>query len=384
MGASRTSAASGTFTLADTHVCKGLAVLMMMFHHLFNDYEEYAGHVVDYWPLTGDQVTAIALTCKLCVAVFVFITGYGLASSYERRFGDAVPSPRDLAFFSLSRWWRLMTNFWPVYLLALVCGPLGRSPLQVYGTTARALVTNAAADFLGLSKAFQTPTLNPTWWYLSLAILLIFLAPFVMRLARSFGSLPVLVTGVLGTALFAVGTDAVFLYLASYLLGVFCHEGRVFEAWGAWLSDRRHGTACRAVVSVSAFLLLLPLRNSYDHYGVVDALLAMLLCMVVMTCLRSVPLASRALRALGRHSSNIFLTHTLLYSYYFLGFYYSFRLPVVILAVLATTTLALSVALEWAKRASGYDALMGRLGERLLARAVGAPAGDDGERRLAG
>ena len=28
------------FTLTDSNNCKGIAVLMMMFHHLFNDYEE--------------------------------------------------------------------------------------------------------------------------------------------------------------------------------------------------------------------------------------------------------------------------------------------------------------------------------------------------------
>lgn len=358
------------FTPADTSICKGIAVLMMLFHHLFNDYPEYAGYTIDYSPLTGDQVTEIAILCKLCVAVFVFITGYGLAASFEKSFKDREPARQELARFSLRRWWRLMTNFWPIYLLAVAFGFLGRSPIDVYGPGIRSIATNAMFDFLGLAKAFSTPTLNPTWWYVSLAILLIFVAPFAMSAARKFGSLPILISGVLGIALFAVGTDAVFLYAASYLLGIFCHENNVLDAWDNWLSGSRGGQAIKAVFSGTLFLALLPLRNSFDHYGVIDALLALLLCMFVMSCLRSVPAVSRILSVLGRHSSNMFFTHTLLYSYYFLGFYYSMRFPIAVLAALAASTLALSIVLERVKQAAGYNDFMSRVGERLLSRVI--------------
>ena len=358
------------FTPADTSICKGIAVLMMLFHHLFNDYPEYAGYTIDYSPLTGDQVTEIAILCKLCVAVFVFITGYGLAASFEKSFKDREPARQELARFSLRRWWRLMTNFWPIYLLAVAFGFLGRNPIDVYGPGIRSIATNAMFDFLGLAKAFSTPTLNPTWWYVSLAILLIFVAPFAMSAARKFGSLPILISGVLGIALFAVGTDAVFLYAASYLLGIFCHENNVLDAWDNWLSGSRGGQAIKAVFSGGFFLALLPLRNSFDHYGVIDALLALLLCMFVMSCLRSVPAVSRILSVLGRHSSNMVFTHTLLYSYYFLGFYYSMRFPIAVLAALAASTLALSIVLERVKQAAGYNDFMSRVGERLLSRVI--------------
>lgn len=358
------------FTPADTSICKGISVLMMLFHHLFNDYPEYAGYTIDYSPLTGDQVTEIAILCKLCVAVFVFITGYGLAASFEKSFKDREPARQELARFSLRRWWRLMTNFWPIYLLAVAFGFLGRSPIDVYGPGIRSIATNAIFDFLGLAKAFSTPTLNPTWWYVSLAILLIFVAPFAMSAARKFGSLPILISGVLGIALFAVGTDAVFLYAASYLLGIFCHENNVLDAWDNWLSGSRGGQAIKAVFSGTLFLAVLPLRNSFDHYGVIDALLALLLCMFVMSCLRSVPAVSRILSVLGRHSSNMFFTHTLLYSYYFLGFYYSMRFPIAVLAALAASTLALSIVLERVKQAAGYNDFMSRVGERLLSRVI--------------
>lgn len=225
-----------------------------------------------------------------------------------------------------------------------------------------------SSTFWDFRRPLLNPTLNPTWWYLSLAMLLIFATPFVMSAVRKFGSLPVLVVGVLGIAMFEVGTDAVFMYAASYLMGIFCHENGVLDGWKGGLSDRRGGHALKALLALGPFLLLLTYRNSFDHYGVIDALLATLMCMLVMTCLRRVPLVSTALGLLGRHSSNIFFTHTLLYSYYFLGFYYSLRYPVVVLTALGVTTLALSVVLEKAKETSGYNAFMSRLGKRALER----------------
>lgn len=357
----------GAFTFDDTNICKGIAVLMMMFHHLFNDYEEYAGCSVDYLPFTGDQITTIALMCKVCVAVFVFITGFGLAASYAKQFGhDRESSARELAAFSVRRWWKLMTNFWPIYVFALLCGPLGRSAFSVYAGGARVFAVDAVVDFLGLSEAFGTPTLNPTWWYMSLAVLLIFIAPFAMHAVKSFGSFPVFASCLIGLGLFGTGTDILSLYLSSFLLGILCHELNVLEIWDGKGLDSTARTCLKACLSGVTFFALVLIRNLVNPLGIVDAFAAMLLCMFVMSCVRFIPVLSGLFGVFGRHSSNIFFTHTLLYSYYFLGFYYGFRYPVLILVVLAATTLALSVVIEILKKRTGYLGIMQKAGEHVV------------------
>lgn len=367
----RAGADSHEFTRLHSDICKGLAVLMLLFHHLFNDYPEYEGHVVDYFPLTGDQVTSIALLCKLCVAVFVFITGYGLASTFRARYEGQTPSAGELGRFSITRWWNLMARFWPVFALALVCGPLGRSALDVYGPGVRATLAQGLVDALGLANLTGTPTLNPTWWYMTLAIVLIFLLPPVILAVWRFGSAFVLVCVPLVLVYFGVCAPYD-LYITSYLLGVLCSDRQVFVWWGR-LGDGRPGVAAvKTLLAVALFCVLLPFRMSYNYLGLVDALLALLLCMIVMACLANVPVLTDAAAFLGRHSANIFFTHTLLYSYYFLDFFYSFRYPVVILLVLAVASLALSVLLDTVERRTGYVRRMRDLGER-LARALTAP-----------
>lgn len=61
------------FTKKDTALVKGVAILMMLFHHCFVSAERYAGYEMDFFPLTESQTITIASFFKICVALFVFL-----------------------------------------------------------------------------------------------------------------------------------------------------------------------------------------------------------------------------------------------------------------------------------------------------------------------
>lgn len=359
---------STAFTKQHTRIVKGIAVLMLLFHHLFNDYPEYEGHYVNYWPFTGDQVTNIALTCRVCVAVFVFITGYGLAASYAKVFPRGYKeTPRELTRFSLTRWWNLMTRYWFIVVLAWVLGQfLGRKPWDVYGPGYLSTASRAVLDFLGISEAFQSGWFNPTWWYMSLAILMIFLAPIVMYAARRVGSLPIFLVFwlVLGGFKF---TATVALSLPSFFFGIVCFEYRLFDHWNELWSGRRWGRAAKSVLLVAGMAMAFACFLNYNFLGVLEVLLSWLICASVMTFVSLIPGARSFFSVFGKHSDNLFFTHTLLYSYFFLGFYYSFQIPIVILLILAGSTLLLSVVVENVKEASGYNRKMEEAGQKVVA-----------------
>ena len=351
------------FTKNHTRIVKGIAVLMLLFHHLFNDYPEYEGHYINYWPFTGDQVTNIALACRACVAVFVFITGYGLAASYAKTFsGGRKETPRELTKFSLTRWWNLMTRYWFIVVLAWVSGQfLGRRPWDVYGPGFMSTVSRAVLDFLGISESFQSGWFNPTWWYMSLAILMIFLAPLANYISRRVGSLTLLAVFwlILGGFKF---TATVALSLPSFFFGIVCFEYRLFDKWNDLWGDRRWGIAMKAFLLIAAMAACFAAFLNYNFLGVLEVSLAWLICASVMTFISRVPGLCAVLGVFGKHSDNLFFTHTLLYSYFFLDFYYSFQIPAVILVVLAATTLLLSIAIKAAKSYSGYSRRMDELG----------------------
>lgn len=337
------------FTKRDTNICKGAAILMMLFHHLFNDYGEYAGHPVNYWPLTGDQTTLLACLCGGCVTIFVFLSGYGLACSYDTRFGDREPNGEEMTGFIGVRCLRLLERYWFVFLLALLASPLGRTPAQVYGASLKPALVYFAIDFCGLSFMFGTPTLNPTWWYLSLALYIIIFMPFLMRAAKRWGALPVaaLVMALMG--FLSLQSEASH-HIFGLLLGIICYQYDLFHRLSDYCAESRARFWAVTLLLILGLSLIVRFRLDFRYFGIVDGLFAMGFAGLCGLFLAHVPLVNRTLELLGKHSSNMFLTHNLLYSFYFLDFYYSFRYPLVILAVLALTSLALSIAIEWTKK----------------------------------
>ena len=68
-------------TLNDTMLLKGIALLLLLAHHLFyqgigyNDVHLYGSHYL---------VKEIGIVSKLCVAIFVFLSGYELTVNADK------------------------------------------------------------------------------------------------------------------------------------------------------------------------------------------------------------------------------------------------------------------------------------------------------------
>lgn len=355
------------FTKEETNFCKGIAIIMMLFHHLFNDFEEYAGHPVDYRPFTGERLMFLALLCKVCVAIFVFLSGYGIAAVYERKYGNRGGQTEggELIRFSWNRYWKLMTGYWFVFVLALLCQPLGRTVVDAYGGIGgKAPVFYFLIDVMGLSYLFSTPTLNPTWWYMTLAIFVVFVTPFLVRLMKKYGAAAVTAV-VMGTIYLTGVTNASTFYVFSLLLGISCQKIRFFEKLEKTAEKSRGRRIVLFIAEMILFFVLLSYRTDYNLNGIVDGLMALTLAAAVHTFLAKVPVLSQVMCYLGKHSANIFLCHTLLYSYYFLGFFFSFYYWILIVASLVVVSLLVSMAMEFIKEKTGYTKKMQKLGDKI-------------------
>lgn len=96
-----------------------------------------------------------------------------------------------------------------------------------------------------------------------------------------------------------------------------------------------------------------------------DGLIALVLAMLVSTVLVKIPVITDIMQLLGCHSGNMFLIHNQIYSFYFLGFIYSFGHWLLILLVLTVISLLVSMAMELVKKYSGYQKAMERLGQKI-------------------
>ena len=73
-----------TFTKADTRKVKGMAIIMMVLHHSFMMPERYKGMNVIFTPFAEEQFNWICWSFKICVAVFTFLSAFGITLSYKQ------------------------------------------------------------------------------------------------------------------------------------------------------------------------------------------------------------------------------------------------------------------------------------------------------------
>ncbi len=287
------------FTKKETNFCKGAAISLMLFHHLFNGYEEYAGYAVSYWPFSPGRLTFLATAGKICVAMFVLLSGYGLAATYRSVFGEKRPSGTQCWQFIRARYWKLMSAYWFVFVLTLLCQPLGRTVTDAYGGSRKEMALYFLMDVLGLSDAFGTPSLNPTWWYMSVAILVIVLVPFVWQAMERFGEFPVLLLALFGVY-FTVTQNNSTHYLFTMTLGIACFRLDMF----GWFAKIGQGSRMRTVMKnlfvLFVFSICCYYRTDYNFCGIMDAAAVLSFMLAAHTMLARIPVLTDVLQLLGR------------------------------------------------------------------------------------
>lgn len=163
-------------TLKDTSVLKGFALLLLLIHHLF--YVQ-RGLYDDIVIANHGIVEYIGKASKLCVAIFVYLSGYGLMAGAMSR------GKINAGQFYLTRLTKLMLNFWLIYLLFVPVNAIcfGNGFSEVYNDGIIAGIT----DFMGLSFMFygHEYTMNPTWWFYSLIIVLYLLFPIIFKYGKT-------------------------------------------------------------------------------------------------------------------------------------------------------------------------------------------------------
>ena len=356
---------------------KGVAILLMMFHHCFRDASLYQGFPMSFFPLPEQTVVHLALASKICVSLFAFVSGYGLFLNCR---DSAVSASR----WAAKRYVGTFSGYWFVWgIAALVCQLInGRFVNTLFRDGFWHGLAYTAIDFSGTAKLFGTPTLNGTWWYMSAAAVFIVLVPAAVRLRKHLWLVLVgvvlflrVITGKTGDGVFT-GENSIFAFLVPFLFGCIFAQGNLFDRWLAIGAGKAWKKAIKAVLEIGVLLLFyvlylkLPIKQFWEfHFGVVPLVLILFCAEFILP----VPVLRTVLRFLGRHSYNIFLVHTFIRSYYLNTFTYSMRHFALVVLVLLLVSLGISLLLELLKKATRYD----RLIRAICGRIEGVPAEGD-------
>lgn len=352
-----------TFSKKDTQMLKGIAIIFMLIHHLFLDPSRYKGYSIDFWPLTENLTTHIALAMKLCVALFVMLSAYGMTISYKKINNNLEIHRKQIKKTITSRYIKMMSGFMLIFLLVQIYALATNQPANVMTIYGKGIVAvfYFILDLFGLAQLFHTPTFISTFWYMSLAQIIIFVLPVMIWIYKQFGSSVLLALSMLIAVLFPVPTAnasyektyAFFtVYVVCIALGIIMADKDLIVKMRNINLVRKWKVLSKIikfVFYVTIIVALLVVREDTRLTPLIafwDAILPMLIIGFSFEYINVIPGIKHVLGFLGTYSMEIFLLHNIIGRVWYKDFFYGIGKAWEIFGLLLFTTLIVAVAIN--------------------------------------
>lgn len=356
------------FTKEHTMQMKGIAIIILLFHHCFLNAQRWATvpyeklattkgwgyYPISFAPFSSHTIQYLASFSKICVAMFVFMTGYGMWVSYESQ-----KKKTTMSNYIKKRMITLMTGFLIIFVVTEILAiPTGRF-IEVYGHDFRSVVY-MIIDALGLAKLLGTPLFCLTWWYMSLAIVLIMIFPFVHSIMEKYQWVVVVASIIVPRACgFGQSTD-LFRYLLAYTLGMyFAQHDLLARIKEKFMEQNVAGKLLSLIVSLIGLAVIIKCRQNawigWKYLDFWDGFAAMYVIVISYIYILNGKWIVKGLGFLGKHSMNIFLIHSFYRDVFFHEFTYSFYYAWLDYIVLMAISLVTSIVLEWFKKLIRYE-----------------------------
>lgn len=349
------------FDKRQTNIAKGVAVLLLLWHHLFyNDPKDYNKFIsllkIDNVPIE----CVIADSFKVCVAIFLLLSGYGLYRSYQNFCNETIGNNRiavkkDFKFV-WNHWIKMMSGYWFIYIIFVPMGIFfGRSFLTYYGLNPIYYLT----EFLGLTYLFfeYNVIFNATWWFMSVIIVLYIIFPLLHKLLTWQSEIT------LSLSILFMFVNIPFLHninywFAPFIFGMYISKYNLF----ARILNLCDTLLKKIILSILLIVVSLYIRITFFKNAVYfDAFFAFAIILFSYMVLSNIPKLSKTFEILGKHSANIFMFHTFIYSYYFQSIIYSPKYSLLIYIFMVLVCLFISLGLEYLKKITRYNKLFLKL-----------------------
>lgn len=303
------------FSKEDTKAVKGIAIIFMLYHHLFAFPERAGSAWSSFFYVSGEPIAyLIGNFGRICVAIFMFMAGYGmwLACDEQNDITGVIKRRIKNLYFT---YWKVFLIFIPLCLIA--CG------------------SQMPKDILILLKNFFgiRITYVGEWWFIQAYVLLLIIFPFIWILFRkkeghrfwmeaaivcmiwvvSYWVIPAVSIGeesclrLVAVSDFTEPVMAAIQQLPSFLAGCFCAKYDM-------LTTMRRKFATNYLYSIGAvgvLLIVFLMRNSLGiSWDFVFAPVVVSACDIILHT-KGLTLLRWILTKIGNESTVIWLTHTI-------------------------------------------------------------------------
>jgi surface polysaccharide O-acyltransferase-like enzyme len=311
----------------DVKILKGVAILFMLLLHLFCR-KETDGLYQTFLQINGIPVLYyLALFGDACVPIYCFSSGYGLYTvmSAEHKLNMKK---------NFIRIFKLLINYWIVLVIFITIGFLvGKNEL----------FPGSLAKFL-LNFSLLASSYNGAWWFLQTYLILVLLAPMLVKLIKKYNSISLLLISgsiyilsyvqrirhpfdfsdsIVGSmfvnAIVLVGTSQL-----PFIVGSIFAKGKIYTM----LFNKLLGFSYKNTLCLIGILLLVILHAAYESMVIAPFTAIAFICLFNLTDKST--LTQSVLKFFGKHSTNIWLTHMFFYRSIFPELIFAAKYPIMI------------------------------------------------------
>ena len=345
------------FTRKHTNIAKGIGISLMLWHHLFYNSPEYYDKFRSLKIINGIPVECyLADICKVCVAVFLFLSGYGLYQSWNK--AQCRTLRDNFSFVSKHLIAGVYTDFWFIYLVFVPLGFLfGRNPVSVYQQNPLYFLK----DVLGLSYLFDGwsfHTMNDTWWFMSVIIVFYLVFPLFAVGLKKFPESFLAVS--MFASLFIRDSAELFQWQFAFVLGIYFSVRDLFPEINRWIEKPLNRFISIALSVITLGLLRIPICHEF-FIQFFDGLFVVPIILFSAFFLSEIKYLGSFLEKLGRHSGKIFMFHSFLFYYYFPDLFYRGKYAPLIFLFFLLICFALSCLLDKLQKLTHYKSLFQRI-----------------------
>lgn len=310
----------------------GLAVIMMILHHLYGNVTLIPQTILPNNPLIAEKISFLA---KLCVAIYSFLAGTGA--------GRIECSTYSQIYIAIAK--RVLNLYFKYWFVFIICIPLGFW-LGVYKFDWLEFLLN----FVGLSSSY-----NGTWWFLYQYIIMLFFAPMILEVINQMAGEKNLVIIIIASLIIAFGWICVLkigfyvetVYFVIFIFGIIIEKFKLFEYFEELIFPIINAKAF--VLSMACISAVLGLRLFIAHLTSFWFQMDMFFAPIFVFCLKpilSVKIINRVLSLYGKHSTMIWLSHAFICDYYFLNVLFSIKNPILLMMTMLVVSLILGISLD--------------------------------------
>lgn len=355
----------------DTAVVKGIAIMLMLVHHLFAFPNRFLpGVTYSNLFLLSDNTTFewhFSAFAKICVALFTLLAGFGIfKSSFGKlRYDFTDVECNSVLHFFFHRFKKLYLKVWPVFIVFVPLGLILDKPN----------VNTYVSQWIRNALLIET-NFNFEWWFLTEYLILVLLTPIVFKFFERKKS--TLYSDIVWIVIFNVFVDKFLMYFiqsftvlafvnASYfwvklsvalnlmpifMLGMWMAKYDIIEKF---INKFRYSPVLRNILCVAILLSVYFLRDGWkqpNKWGMdhLDMVYSGFIALAVIGLFYRTKIVKKVLVVIGAQSTGIWLTHSFFCYYYFQTLVYSPKNPVLIFLLVFCLSFASSVLLDYATR----------------------------------